>query len=168
MLTEQNDTQLLDLILLDIQRIASIGEILTIQISFDILSDSERTELSNHFINSLAEGRLDNELIFIQEFSSKSHDEVESILSSISSIFTDGISRLDEITALLELNFRDQKIMTVVGLDPKKHTLEVLSSADTAVHFEIVNLIQTKWLFSKSFISQDGAVKSGSIPDVKL
>jgi len=167
MLTEHENSQIIDSVLLDIQRIASIGEILTIQISFDMLSDSERTELGNRFINSLGEGRLDNDLIFIQEFSSKSYDEVEDILTLISTALSDGIRRIDEITALIELNFREQKIMTVVGLDAEKHTLEILSSADNAVHFEIVKLIQTKWLFSKSFIQAEDDVKTGSIPDVK-
>ncbi|MHA1912392.1 MAG: hypothetical protein ACTSYA_11940 [Candidatus Kariarchaeaceae archaeon] len=166
MLTEHENSQIIDLVLLDIQRIASIGEILTIQISFDILSESERTELGQNFMNSLGEGRLDNDLIFIQEFSSKSYDEVEDLLRLITSILTEGIKRIDEITALLELNFRGQKIMTVVGLNSQKHTLEILSSADNAVHFEIVKLIQTKWLFSKSFIQTDDDVKTGSIPDV--
>jgi hypothetical protein len=166
MLTEHENSQIIDLVLIDLQRIASIGEILTVQISFDILSDSERTELGRHFMSSLDEGRLDNDLIFIQEFSSKSHDEVEDILTRISTGLPDGIRRIDEITTLIELNFRGQKIMCVVGLNTDKHTLEVLSSADNTVYFEIVKLIQTKWLFSKSFMKSEKDVKTGSIPDV--
>jgi hypothetical protein len=167
MLTNHEFSQIIDLVLIDIQRISSIGEVLTVQISFDMLSDSERTELGRHFMNSLGEGRLDNDLIFIQEFSSKSYDEVENILTLISSTLPDGIKRIDEITALLELNFRDQKIMSVVGLNPQKHTLEVLSTGDNAVHFEVIKLIQTKWLFSKSFLKVEKDAKTGSVPEVK-
>ena len=167
MLTDHDHSHIIDLVLIDIQRIASIGEILTVQISFDMLGDSERTELGKRFMNSLDEGRLDNELIFIQEFSSKPYTEVEEILKTISSTIPGGMERVEEIIALIELNFRGQKIMSVVGLDPKKHNLEVLSSADTAVHFEVVKLIQTKWLFSKSFLQSEEDVKTGSIPDVK-
>ena len=90
MLTNHEYSQIIDLVLIDIQRIASIGEILTVQISFDILSDSERTELGDHFTNSLGEGRLDNDLIFIQEFSSKSYDEAEEILNLICSTLPEG------------------------------------------------------------------------------
>lgn len=134
-----------------LQRINYLGNVQTIQIEFEFIPEDKKTELDAMFADSTGIGKFKSDLIILEQISGRDMLEIINTLHSISLIFGD-LSALDGITALVEVNYQGETYFVVVSYNPSTSGLELISTSESKLYFELLNFIRTKWAFSKTFI----------------
>ena len=134
-----------------LQRINYLGNVQTIQIEFEFIPEDKKTELDKMFEDSTGIGKFKSDMIILEQISGRDMLEIINTLHNISVIFGD-LSALDGITALVEVNYQGETYFVVVSYNPSTNGLELISTSESKLYFELLNYIRTKWALSKTFI----------------
>jgi hypothetical protein len=134
-----------------LQRINYLGNVQTIQIEIEFIPEDKKTELEVMFTDSTGTGKFKSDLIILEQISGRDMLEIINTLHNISLIFGD-LSALDGITALVEINYQGETYFVVVSYNPSTSGLELISTSESKLYFELLNYIRTKWALSKTFI----------------
>ncbi len=137
---------------MQLQRLNYLGHVQTYQIEFEDLSDDQKTRLSDVFVDSLGIGQFKSDMIVVEQVSSKDMLELIKTFQELEKI-VGSISHIESITALLEVNYKDDTHFIVVSFIPPD-SLELLSTSESTLYFELLNYVRTKWAFSKSFVQE--------------
>ncbi len=134
-----------------LQRINYLGNVQTIQIEFEFIPEDKKTELDKMFEDSTGIGKFKSDMIILEQISGRDMLEIINTLHNISIIFGD-LSALDGITALVEVNYQGETYFVVVSYNPSTSGLELISTSESKLYFELLNFIRTKWALSKTFM----------------
>jgi hypothetical protein len=134
-----------------LQRINYLGNVQTIQIEFEFISEDKKTELEDMFQDSTGIGKFKSDLIILEQISGRDMLEIINTLHNVSSIFGD-LSNIDGITSLVEVSYKGETYFVVVAYNPSTSGLELISTSESKLYFELLNFIRTKWALSKTFI----------------
>lgn len=146
-----SELQRISALALDLERLSSIGEVLTIQI--DLLEQPEviMKELETTFTDPTGIGRYRDGMIFIDRSSSMRVASYEETLQKIAYI-TGGLNNIDGIIAMIEIEYQGGKHPIVVELDLEHRAPQVISVFDQKEIINISRLVQTRWIMSKRLI----------------
>lgn len=134
-----------------LQRINYLGNVQTIQIEFEYVAEDKKTELFSLFNNSTGIGQYKSEMIILEQISGRDMLEIINTLHSIHTVFGD-LSIIEGITALVEISYKSETYFVVVSYNPQTSGLELISTSESKLYFELLNFIRTKWALSKTFI----------------
>lgn len=134
-----------------LQRINYLGNVQTIQIEFEFIPEDKKTELDGMFEDSTGIGKFKADMIILEQISGRDMLEIINTLHNVSLIFGD-LSAIDGITALVEVNYQGETYFVVVSYNPSTSGLELISTSESKLYFELLNFIRTKWALSKTFI----------------
>jgi len=134
-----------------LQRINYLGNVQTIQIEFEFIPEDKKTELDGMFEDSTGIGKFKADMIILEQISGRDMLEIINTLHNVSLIFGD-LSAVDGITALVEVNYQGETYFVVVSYNPSTSGLELISTSESKLYFELLNFIRTKWAMSKTFI----------------
>jgi len=134
-----------------LQRINYLGNVQTIQIEFEFIPEDKKTELDGMFGDSTGIGKFKSDMIILEQISGRDMLEIINTLHNINLIFGD-LSFLDGITALVEVNYQGETYFVVVSYNPSTNGLELISTSESKLYFELLNFIRTKWAMSKTFM----------------
>ncbi len=135
----------------ELQRMGHIGTVQTIQIEFDIIPEVKKKELSTVFNESLGIGQFKSDMIILESLSDRDLFQLIGTLHYIRKIFGD-LSLIDAITALIEIVFMQENYFIVVSYLPRTGNLELISTSDSQLYFELLKYVKTKWIMSRTFI----------------
>ena len=134
-----------------LQRINYLGNVQTIQIEFEFIPEDKKAELNQMFQDSTGVGKFKSDLIILEQISGRDMLEIINTLHSISLVFGD-LSPIDGITSLVEVSYKGETYFVVVAYNPSTNGLELISTSESKLYFELLNFIRTKWALSKTFI----------------
>ena len=134
-----------------LQRINYLGNVQTIQIEFEFISEDKKAELEQNFTDSTGLGQYKSDMIILEQISGRDMLEIINTLHSISVVFGD-LSNIDGVTALVEISYKGETRFVVVSYNPTTSGLELISTSDSQLYFELLNFIRTKWALSKTFL----------------
>jgi len=134
-----------------LQRINYLGNVQTIQIEFEYVTEDKRVELESIFNDSMKIGQFKSEMVILEQISGRDMLQIVDTLTSINNVFED-LSIIESITALVEIIYKNDNFFVVVSYNPKTSGLELISTSESTLYFELLNLVRTKWALSKSFI----------------
>ena len=134
-----------------LQRINYLGNVQTIQIEFEFIPEDKKVELDDMFHDSTGIGKFKSDLIILEQISGRDMLEIINTLHNISLVFGD-LSSIDSITSLVEVNYQGETYFVVVAYNPSTSGLELISTSESKLYFELLNFIRTKWALSKTFI----------------
>lgn len=134
-----------------LHRINYLGNVQTIQIEFEFVSEDHKTELEAIFNDSTGIGKLKSDMIILEQITGRDMLEIINTLHNISVVFGD-LSVLEGITALVEISYKSENYFVVVSYNPSTSGLELISTSESKLYFELLNFIRTKWALSKTFI----------------
>ncbi len=134
-----------------LQRINYLGNVQTIQIEFEFIPEDKKVELDDMFQDSTGIGKFKSDLIILEQISGRDMLEIINTLHNISLIFGD-LSIIDGITSLVEVSYKGETYFVVVAYNPSTSGLELISTSESKLYFELLNFIRTKWALSKTFI----------------
>ncbi|MEE9409527.1 MAG: hypothetical protein V3V41_01210 [Candidatus Heimdallarchaeota archaeon] len=134
-----------------LQRINYLGNVQTLQIEFEFIPEERRSDLEEIFVDSTTMGRFKSDMIILEQISGRDMLEIINTLHSINNIFGD-LSVIEGVTALVEVNYKNETFFVVVSYVPHTSGLELISTSESKLFLELLNFIRTKWALSKSFI----------------
>jgi len=134
-----------------LQRINYLGNVQTIQIEFEFIPEDKKVELDDMFQDSTGIGKFKSDLIILEQISGRDMLEIINTLHNVSLVFGD-LSVIDGITSLVEVNYQGETYFVVVSYNPSTSGLELISTSESKLYFELLNFIRTKWALSKTFI----------------
>ncbi|NPD90097.1 MAG: hypothetical protein HGN29_15410 [Asgard group archaeon] len=134
-----------------LQRINYLGNVQTIQIEFEFIAEDRKNELEIVFNDSTGIGKYKADMIILEQISGRDMLEIINTLHSIGTVFGD-LSAIDGITALVEINYKGETYFVVVSYNPLTSGLELISTSESKLYFELLNFIRTKWALSKTFL----------------
>ncbi len=134
-----------------LQRINYLGNVQTIQIEFEFISEDKKAELEQTFADSTGIGKYKSDMIILEQISGRDMLEIINTLHNISLVFGD-LSAIDGITALVEISYKGETFFVVVSYNPTTSGLELISTSESQLYFELLNFIRTKWALSKTFL----------------
>ena len=146
-----SELQRISVLALDLERLSSIGEVLTIQI--DLLEQPEviKKELETTFNDPLGIGRYRDGMIFIDRSSSMHVSSYEETLQKLAYI-TGGLNNIDGIIAMIDIEYQGGRHPIVIELDVEHKAPQVISVFDQKEIINISRLVQTRWIMSKRLI----------------
>ncbi|MBY9000721.1 MAG: hypothetical protein KGD64_07395 [Candidatus Heimdallarchaeota archaeon] len=134
-----------------LQRINYLGNVQTIQIEFEFVSEDKKTELEAIFADSTSIGKFKSDMIILEQITGRDMLEIINTLHNVNVIFND-LSVIESITALVEISYKNETYFVVVAYNPNTNGLELISTSESRLYFELLNFIRTKWALSKTFI----------------
>ena len=134
-----------------LQRINYLGNVQTIQIEFEFIPEDKKAELDEMFQDSTGIGKFKSDLIILEQISGRDMLEIINTLHNVSLVFGD-LSFIDGITSLVEVSYKGETYFVVVAYNPSTSGLELISTSESKLYFELLNFIRTKWALSKTFI----------------
>ena len=134
-----------------LQRINYLGNVQTLQIEFEFVSEDKKQDLETIFIDSTGIGQFKSEMIILEQITGRDMLEIINTLHNITVIFGD-LSIIEGITALVEVSYKGETYFVVVAYNPGTNGLELISTSESKLYFELLNFIRTKWALSKTFI----------------
>ncbi len=134
-----------------LQRINYLGNVQTIQIEFEFIPEDKKAELEESFTDSTGIGQYKSDMIILEQISGRDMLEIINTLHNISLVFGD-LSSIDGITALVEISYKGETFFVVVSYNPATSGLELISTSESQLYFELLNFIRTKWALSKTFL----------------
>ena len=134
-----------------LQRMNYLGSIQTFQIEFDYLTEDTKSKLEGLFTDSTTLGKFKADMIILEQISGRDSLEIIETLSKIHQIFGD-LSVIDGIAALIEINYHNDSYFVVVSYNPKTDGLELISTSESKLYFELLNYVRTKWALSSKFV----------------
>ena len=134
-----------------LQRINYLGNVQTIQIEFEFISEDKKAELEQNFTDSTGLGQYKSDMIILEQISGRDMLEIINTLHNISLVFGD-LSIIDGVTALVEISYKCETFFVVVSYNPATSGLELISTSESQLYFELLNFIRTKWALSKTFL----------------
>jgi hypothetical protein len=134
-----------------LQRINYLGNVQTIQIEFEFIPEDRKMELENIFNDSTSLGQYKSDMIILEQITGRDMLEIINTLHNVDSIFGD-LSIIEGITALVEISYKGETYFVVVSYNPQTSGLELISTSESKLYFELLNFIRTKWALSKTFI----------------
>lgn len=134
-----------------LQRMSFLGNIQTFQIEFDYLPEDKRETLEQTFNDSTAVGQFKSDMIILSQMVERDVLKIVDTLTHIQNIFGD-LSIIDAISALVEIKYKDDSYFVVVSYNPKTDGLELISTSESKLYFELLNYIRAKWVLSKQFL----------------
>lgn len=134
-----------------LQRMTFLGNIQTFQIEFDYLPENKREELEKTFNDSTTIGQFKSDMIILSQFVERDVLKIVDSLMHIQKIFGD-LSVIDAISALIEVKYKEDSYFVVVSYNPKTDGLELISTSESKLYFELLNYIRAKWVLSKQFL----------------
>jgi len=134
-----------------LQRINYLGNVQTFQIEFEFIPEDRKMELENVFNDSTSLGQYKSDMIILEQITGRDMLEIINTLHNINSIFGD-LSIIEGITALVEISYKNETYFVVVSYNPQTSGLELISTSESKLYFELLNFIRTKWALSKTFI----------------
>ncbi|MHA1304198.1 MAG: hypothetical protein ACTSQE_08080 [Candidatus Heimdallarchaeaceae archaeon] len=146
----QTDNQEIFHLATQLQRINYLGHVQTFQIEFDYLDDDKKVKLSEVFTDSLDIGQFKSDLIVIEQVGDRDLLKIVETFHNIQKI-TGDLSLIESITTLVEINYKNDTHFIVVSFIPPD-SLELISTSESTLYFELLNYVRTKWAFSKTFI----------------
>jgi len=90
-------------------------------------------------------------MVILEQISGRDMLEIINTLHNISLICGD-LSNIDGITALVEISYKGETLFVVVSYNPATSGLELISTSESQLYFELLNFIRTKWALSKTFL----------------
>jgi len=133
-----------------LQRINYLGHIQTFQIEFDYLEEEMKKKLLDVFNDSTGIGQFKSDMIIIEQVGERDFLKTVETFQYIAKVMGD-LSAIDSITALVEINYKNDVHFIVVSFVPPD-SLELISTSESKLYFELLNYVRTKWAFSKTFI----------------
>jgi len=133
-----------------LQRMNYLGNVQTIQIEFDFIPEEKKEQLQSVFADSTGVGQFKSEMVILEQISGRDMLEIVNTLHSINNIFGD-LSAIEGITALVEVNYKNDAYFVVVSYNPQTDGLELISTSESKLYFELLSFIRTKWAMSKTF-----------------
>ncbi len=134
-----------------LQRINYLGNVQTIQIEFEFVSEDNKLELEAIFGDAAGIGKFKSDLIILEQIIGRDMLEIINTLHNITVVFGD-LSVIEGITALVEISYKGENYFVVVSYNPSTSGLELISTSESKLYFELLNFIRTKWALSKTFI----------------
>lgn len=134
-----------------LQRINYLGNVQTLQIEFDILSEDNKVQLLQTFNDSTSIGQYKSDMVILEQITGRDMLEIINTLHNINSICGD-LSSIEGITALVEVNYKEEIYFIVVSYNPQTSGLELISTSESKLYFELLNYVRTKWALSKTII----------------
>ena len=134
-----------------LQRINYLGNVQTIQIEFEFVSEDHKTELEVIFKDATGIGKLKSDMVILEQIIGRDMLEIINTLHNINLVFGD-LSVIEGITALVEISYKGENYFVVVSYNPGTSGLELISTSESRLYFELLNFIRTKWALSKTFI----------------
>ena len=134
-----------------LQRINYLGNVQTLQIEFEFVSEDKKHDLETLFTDSTGIGQFKSEMIIMEQITGRDMLEIINTLHNITVIFGD-LSIIEGITALVEVSYKNETYFVVVAYNPNTNGLELISTSESKLYFELLNFIRTKWALSKTFI----------------
>ena len=134
-----------------LQRMSFLGNIQTFQIEFDYLPEDKREKLEQTFNDSTTVGQFKSDMIILSQMVERDVLKIVDTLTHIQNIFGD-LSIIDAISALVEIKYKDDSYFVVVSYNPKTDGLELISTSESKLYFELLNYIRAKWVLSKQFL----------------
>ena len=134
-----------------LQRINYLGNVQTLQIEFEFIPEDTKNELVETFIDSTGIGKFRSDMIILEQISGRDMLEIINTLHNVHSIFGD-LSVVEGVTSLVEINYKGETYFVVVSYNPQTSGLELISTSESKLYFELLNFIRTKWALSKTFI----------------
>ncbi|MHA1684893.1 MAG: hypothetical protein ACTSYD_00645 [Candidatus Heimdallarchaeaceae archaeon] len=134
-----------------LQRMSFLGNIQTFQIEFDYLPEDKREKLEQTFNDSTTVGQFKSDMIILSQMIERDVLKIVDTLTHVQNIFGD-LSIIDAISALVEIKYKDDSYFVVVSYNPKTDGLELISTSESKLYFELLNYIRAKWVLSKQFL----------------
>ncbi len=134
-----------------LQRINYLGNVQTLQIEFEFIPEEAKNELIDTFVDSTGIGKFRSDMIILEQISGRDMLEIINTLHNIHAIFGD-LSAVEGVTSLIEINYNEETYFVVVSYNPQTSGLELISTSESKLYFELLNFIRTKWALSKTFI----------------
>ena len=134
-----------------LQRINYLGNVQTIQIEFEFVSEDNKSELEAIFSDATGIGNFKSDMIILEQIIGRDMLEIINTLHNITVVFGD-LSVIEGITALVEISYKGENYFVVVSYNPGTSGLELISTSESKLYFELLNFIRTKWALSKTFI----------------
>ncbi len=130
----------------DIYLLNAIGEVITLQI--DLVDVNEVTEsLKEQFNDSEKDGLYINGMI-LQRKIAGSEPDYHDIFDRITDI-TGEFESIESVTVLIRVAYANSNIEVTLQIDGHLQP-NILQVANNQMYFDLVNLVQTKWVFAKS------------------
>ena len=130
----------------DIYLLNAIGEVITLQI--DLVDVNEVTEsLKEQFNDSEKDGLYINGMI-LQRKIAGSEPDYHDIFDRITDI-TGEFESIESVTVLIRVAYANSNIEVTLQIDGQLQP-NILQVANNQMYFDLVNLVQTKWVFAKS------------------
>ena len=134
-----------------LQRINYLGNVQTLQIEFEFIPEDAKSELVEIFVDSTGIGKFRSDMIILEQISGRDMLEIINTLHNIHSIFGD-LTVVEGVTSLVEISYKGETYFVVVAYNPQTSGLELISTSESKLYFELLNFIRTKWALSKTFI----------------
>ncbi len=134
-----------------LQRINYLGNVQTLQVEFEFVSEDNKSELEAIFKDATGIGKFKSDMIILEQIIGRDMLEIINTLHNIAVVFGD-LSVIEGITALVEISYRSENYFVVVSYNPNTSGLELISTSESKLYFELLNFIRTKWALSKTFI----------------
>ncbi len=133
----------------DIYLLNAIGEVITLQI--DLVDVNEVTEsLKEQFNDSEKDGLYVNGMI-LQRKIAGSEPDYHDIFDRITDI-TGDFESIESVTVLIRVAYANSNIEVTLQIDGQLQP-NILQVANNQMYFDLVNLVQTKWVFAKSHMA---------------
>ena len=130
----------------DIYLLNAIGEVITLQIDLiDVNTVSE--SLKAQFNDSEKDGLYINGMI-LQRKIAGSEPDYHDIFDKITDI-TGEFESIESVTVLIRVAYSNSNIEVTLQIDGNLQP-NILQVANNQMYFDLMNLIQTKWVFAKS------------------
>jgi len=134
-----------------LQRINYLGNVQTLQIEFEFIPEDKKNELIETFEDSTGMGKFRSDMIILEQISGRDMLEIINTLHNIHTIFGD-LSVIEVVTSLVEINYQGETYFVVVSYNSQTSGLELISTSESKLYFELLNFIRTKWALSKTFL----------------
>ncbi len=134
-----------------LQRINHLGNVHTIQIELDLIPERKKKELAEVFIDASTVGQYKDGMIILQMIVDRDLLEIIESFHYIQKILGD-LKIIEGITALVEIEYKGNHYYIVVTYIPRNNNLELISTSDNALYYELLNYVKTRWAFSKTFV----------------
>ncbi len=138
-----------DKLVRDFHRMMTLGAVHTVQLNFGGIPAAIREELERRFTDSLTTGILKGDTIYIEQALSIDPMQLQKSILDAMDIAEDTIEGISFYT---EMMLQGKPVFAVLEYNPVARRPELLSADQQDSYFELVKLIQTKWLFSDRFI----------------
>ncbi len=132
-------------------RINYLGNVQTLQIEFEFVSEDNKAELEAIFKDATGIGKFKSDMVILEQIIGRDMLEIINTLHNVTVVFGD-LSVIEGITALVEISYKGENYVVVVAYNPGTSGLELISTSESKLYFELLNFIRTKWALSKAFL----------------